>query len=316
MHAYELSQWILFFFLYSFFGWIWESCYVSVKKQRWVNRGFMHGPVLPLYGSGAVVILVSTIGVRENPALVFIMGMAGATVLEYFTGAAMEKLFHVRYWDYSNIKFNVNGYICLAASFCWGCFSLLLVRVIHIPAERFVLQIPDRAADIIAFVFTAAAAVDFTQSFNEAMDMKRILLQLEESRKQIRTMQDKLKVSTAEMRREIKEHSEEWEARRRSRRERYLDRIHDLRQERQEQLGRMYEQAEQLIHGSFPGKLPFEDLEALKRAIRREFEKMGERTDQKYLRTVRLLRRNPTAVSNRFKGALEELRKLYDEKKG
>ena len=90
MHAYYLPQWVLFFFIYSFIGWVWESCYVSVRKRRWVNRGFMHGPMLPLYGSGALTVLVSTISVRENMALIFLLGMLAATVLEYFTGAAME----------------------------------------------------------------------------------------------------------------------------------------------------------------------------------------------------------------------------------
>ena len=65
MHAYYLPQWVLFFFIYSFIGWVWESCYVSVRKRRWVNRGFMHGPMLPLYGSGALTVLVSTISVRQ-----------------------------------------------------------------------------------------------------------------------------------------------------------------------------------------------------------------------------------------------------------
>ena len=73
MHAYYFSQWVLFFFIYSFIGWVWESCYVSVRKHRWVNRGFMPGPMLPLYGSGALVALVSTISVRENMALVFLL---------------------------------------------------------------------------------------------------------------------------------------------------------------------------------------------------------------------------------------------------
>ena len=73
MQEYDLSQWVLFFFLYSFLGWIWESCYVSVRKHRWVNRGFMHGPMLPLYGSGAMVVLIVTIPVRDNILLVFLM---------------------------------------------------------------------------------------------------------------------------------------------------------------------------------------------------------------------------------------------------
>ena len=195
MHAYYFSQWVLFFFIYSFIGWVWESCYVSVRKHRWVNRGFMHGPMLPLYGSGALVVLVSTISVRENMALVFLLGMLAATVLEYFTGAAMERIFHVRYWDYSNQKLNIHGYICVSSSLCWGGFSVLLVRVVHLPIETAVLKIPPAVAEAIAFVLAVTAAVDLTQSFNEAMDLKRILVQLEESREQIRKIQEKLKVA-------------------------------------------------------------------------------------------------------------------------
>ena len=195
MHAYYLPQWVLFFFIYSFIGWVWESCYVSVRKRRWVNRGFMHGPMLPLYGSGALTVLVSTISVRENMALIFLLGMLAATVLEYFTGAAMERLFHVRYWDYSNQKLNLHGYICVSSSLCWGCFSVLLVRVVHVPIETAVLRIPLAAAEGAALVLSVAAAVDLTQSFNEAMDLKRILSQLEESREQIRKLQERLKVA-------------------------------------------------------------------------------------------------------------------------
>ncbi len=200
MHAYDLPQWVLFFFFYSFIGWIWESCYVSVRKRRWVNRGFMHGPMLPLYGSGALAVLVSTISVRENTALVFLLGMLAATALEYFTGAAMERLFHVRYWDYSNQKLNFHGYICISSSLCWGCFSILLVRAVHVPVEAAVLKLPPAVAEAIAFVLAVAAAVDLTQSFNEAMDLKRILVQLEESREQIRKIQEKLKVAGEEAR--------------------------------------------------------------------------------------------------------------------
>ena len=208
MQEYDLSQWVLFFFLYSFLGWIWESCYVSVRKRRWVNRGFMHGPMLPLYGSGAMVVLIVTIPVRDNILLVFLMGMIGATILEYFTGITMERLFHVRYWDYRNLKFNVRGYICPLASLCWGVFSILMVKVVHIPFEHIVLLIPVTIADILAFVLTIAAAVDFTQSFNEAMDMKRILVQLEASKEQIQKMQERLKDASEEMQDRLKDASE------------------------------------------------------------------------------------------------------------
>lgn len=111
-----------------------------------------------------------------------LFGMVGATLLEYVTGAVMERLFNVKYWDYSNQKFNLNGYICLTSSLGWGLFSVLLVKFVHVPIEGAVLKIPTIIAEGIAFVLTVAAAVDVTQSFNDAMDLKRILAQLEESK--------------------------------------------------------------------------------------------------------------------------------------
>lgn len=228
MQSYHLTQWVLFFFIYSFIGWVWECCFVSVRKRRWVNRGFMYGPMLPIYGFGALAVLISTIRVRDSIPLIFLFGMVGATLLEYVTGAVMERLFNVKYWDYSNQKFNLNGHICLTSSLGWGLFSVLLVKFVHVPIEGAVLKIPTIIAEGIAFVLTVAAAVDVTQSFNDAMDLKRILAQLEESKKQIRKIQEKLKVASEEFvedyrqragefvedyRRRVEEHVEDYRGR-------------------------------------------------------------------------------------------------------
>lgn len=228
MQSYHLTQWVLFFFIYSFIGWVWECCFVSVRKRRWVNCGFMYGPMLPIYGFGALAVLISTIRVRDSIPLIFLFGMVGATLLEYVTGAVMERLFNVKYWDYSNQKFNLNGYICLTSSLGWGLFSVLLVKFVHVPIEGAVLKIPTIIAEGIAFVLTVAAAVDVTQSFNDAMDLKRILAQLEESKKQIRKIQEKLKVASEEFvedyrqragefvedyRRRVEEHVEDYRGR-------------------------------------------------------------------------------------------------------
>lgn len=321
MHAYYFSQWVLFFFIYSFIGWVWESCYVSVRKRRWVNRGFMHGPMLPLYGSGAIVVLVSTIGVRENAALIFLLGMMAATVLEYFTGAAMERLFHVRYWDYSNQKLNLHGYICVTSSLCWGFFSVLLVRVVHVPVETAVLRIPLTVSEGAALVLSVAAAVDLTQSFNEAMDLKRILSQLEESREQIRKLQEKLKVAAEDAKEDYLRYSEERSRKRLSRKAAYLERIDMKRQERRRQLEELSQRTEQLLREEIPsrvgdliGEERREELSALLQNIRREIGKMGERTDRSYLHAARHLWRNPTAVSERFRDALDELRKNMEDR--
>ena len=106
---YTLPQWVLLFFSYGFLGWVWESGYVSVRQKHWVNRGFLHGPVIPIYGFGAVAILALCAPVAGSLPMLFFSGMFWATALEYATGWAMERMFHVRYWDYSTEKWNLNG---------------------------------------------------------------------------------------------------------------------------------------------------------------------------------------------------------------
>lgn len=105
---YTIERWLAFFFIYSFLGWCIESTIVSVSKRKLTNRGFLKGPMLPLYGFGALTIIISTLMVADNAVLVYICGMIAATALEYVTGAAMEAIFNMKYWDYSDKKFNIS----------------------------------------------------------------------------------------------------------------------------------------------------------------------------------------------------------------
>ena len=307
MKVYTLSQWLLFFFLYSFFGWIWESCYVSVRKHRWVNRGFMHGPMLPLYGSGAVSVLIITLPVRENLPFVFIMGMIGATLLEFFTGMIMESLFHVRYWDYSHLKFNIKGYICPVASLCWGVFSIMMVKVVHIPIEEVILKIPMTIADGLAFVLTVVAAVDFTQSFNEAMDMKKMLAQLDETKVQIQKLQERVRETSEEMSEKLRTAAEEMPGRLRMAAGEMPEKIRSAAATAGEMPGRV-----RTVAGNVPEKLRME-LAELKENAAKELQKILSRSDETHAGAMKQLRRNPTAASSRFKDVLEELKK-YTEK--
>lgn len=320
MNVYTLSQWLLFFFLYSFFGWIWESCYVSLREHRWVNRGFMHGPMLPLYGSGAVSVLIITLPVRDNLPLVFIMGMIGATLLEFFTGMVMESLFHVRYWDYSHLKFNVKGYICPVASLCWGVFSIMMVKVkvVHIPIEEVILKIPMAIADGLAFVLTVVAAVDFTQSFNEAMDMKKMLAQLDETKVQIRKLQERIREASEDMSEKLRTAAGEVPEKLRSAAATAGEmpgRLRTAAGDRSEKLrtaaGNRSEKF-RTAAGDVPEKLRLE-LAELKENAAKELQKILSRSDETHAGAMKQLRRNPTAASSRFKDVLEELKK-YTEK--
>lgn len=154
MFGYSGFQWLFFFYMYCFFGWCFESTFVSLKSGKLVNRGFMRGPFLPLYGSGAIMMLVVSMPFRDNVLLTYVAGVIGATALEYVTGVVMEVLFKVRYWDYSNRLLNFQGHICLRSSIVWGFFTILMTRVIHMPIEQMVLSIPARVMAWVTVLLT------------------------------------------------------------------------------------------------------------------------------------------------------------------
>lgn len=206
MYQYSIMQWLLFFFFYCFCGWIWETGYVSVRQKKFVNRGFLHGMWIPIYGSGAIIILFATLPVREKMWLVYICGMIAATLLELITGMIMERILHVRYWDYSKSFCNFKGYICLVSSLFWGVLSVLLIRFIHRPVESVVLKLPHGILNIIVLVLTVLFAYDFAISFREAMDLRFILEQLNEHNAEVkRLLKKRIDVLSAVAKEDVKE---------------------------------------------------------------------------------------------------------------
>lgn len=180
MYKYSIIQWISFFIVYCFLGWVWETLFVSIRKKQLVNRGFLNGPFLPIYGFGAIIILFLTLPVQESLILIYLVGMLGATALEYVTGYIVEKLFDMRYWDYRNHRFNIKGYICLKVSLAWGIFSIILVKVIHQPIESFILGIPESTLQIIDVLFVITFVCDVIYSTIQALDLKHIVNQSQE----------------------------------------------------------------------------------------------------------------------------------------
>lgn len=205
-------QWIIFFICYCFIGWIWETCYVSVHEKKFVNRGFMHGPWIPIYGSGALIILLAAIPVKKYLFLVYIFGMLSATLLELVTGILMEKMFHVRYWDYSKCFCNFKGYICLKSSLFWGVLSVLLIKFIHNPIEKLVMGIPNGVLQIVTFLCTVLFVYDFAISFRDAMDLRFVLEQIaEHNAETARLMKKRIDVISAVVKEDVDEFKENME---------------------------------------------------------------------------------------------------------
>lgn len=228
---YNTSQWLLLFFIYSFLGWVWECCYVSARVKKWTNRGFMHGPMLPIYGSGAICLLFSTLPVRNNIVLTFIVSVISATLLEFVTGTVMEALFKVRYWDYSKDKFNYKGQICARASFAWGVGGVLLVFVLNKPFDAFVRSIPQNVAELTALLLTVIASFDYGASFREAMDVREIMIRLsEEKNRQVKRLEKRVDVMAAVYGNELNEIKQE-----------AIDKIEDIKESGQEYIDRTKE---------------------------------------------------------------------------
>lgn len=133
-------DYVLYFFFYSFLGWVVETIYCSIGEKKFVNRGFLTGPLCPIYGTGAVVFGVCLMPFYNKFGyskwyiilLVVLLGMLLADVVEFFTSLIMEKLFNARWWDYSNEKFNIQGRICLKHTLYWGLASGIFIYVVQI----------------------------------------------------------------------------------------------------------------------------------------------------------------------------------------
>jgi uncharacterized membrane protein len=291
MYLYTWYQWLLFFFIYCFIGWIIESTYVSVRSLHFVNRGFLRLPLLPLYGSGAIIMLWLSLPVQGNLFLVFLFGMLGASALEYVTGYAMERLFKMKYWDYSNNPFNLNGYVCLTNSIAWGFLTLLLTEVIHLPLEWLVLRLNGTVCIILVIIVGIIFVTDAIHSTKEALDLGRILETMTKLKSELDEVQVQISLLKAET----------------------AQKVSDIKTE-------TIQMATSLKDGT---KVKISSLKAETASALKEsalVERLQSLTETKEKLTGRLtsyrkgiLRRNPTASSRLFGEALREL-KEYSKK--
>lgn len=317
MYQYSIIQWLFFFYFYCFAGWCIESAYVSVRTRKLTNRGFMRGPFLPLYGSGAIMMLVVSIPFQDSIVMTYLAGCVGATILEYVTGVIMEALFKVRYWDYSSQKFNFQGHICLRTTLSWGLLTILMTEIVHVPIENLVLSIPDRVLTVVTWVFTVGIAADFALSFKAAIDLRDVLLKMEQAKLELVHIQKSLDMIFARA-------NAEWENRRESWNEGILAKKDAIA----EGVSLRVEDLRSGIEGKLSGiknmvqTKPSEYLESVKEELQELRTKYAINIEnRKQLSRLRdffqrdMLRSNPGMTSVRFKEALDELKNNVSGKK-
>lgn len=324
MYEYGWYQWLAFFYIYCFFGWIFESTYVSVKKGHFVNRGFLRLPMLPIYGTGAVMMLWVSLPVRDSLLLVYTSGAIAATILEYVTGWGMERLFKVKYWDYSNQRFQVNGYICLSSTIAWGFLTVLLTEVLHPPIARYVLGIPLGVLLVCVGGITVLFVLDAVRSVKEALDLAKVLDAMTNMRAELDDLQVQMALLKAEMQQRAAESRDE-----------SLQRLELLKSQAEARTAALREEAsartaalkdEAAARTTAAAEAAASRLDAWKNsaeeraaALSRRLEEVDEKRQNLAGRMnfyrKGLLRGNPSASSARFAEALKELREMAEKRR-
>lgn len=159
--VYSFYQLLWLYMIYSFIGWCGEVVVAAVKRHRFVNRGAVSGPFCPIYGLGAAVVAVFFPELKGNPLFLFLGGMVVNTFVEYVTGRIMEMSLHKKWWDYSDQKFNLGGYVCLKTSVLWGICTVLMIYVLNPVFTGLVGLIPKLWGEIILWVLFGLLIVDF-----------------------------------------------------------------------------------------------------------------------------------------------------------
>ena len=186
-----ISKLFLKFILYSIMGWIWESIFCTLKEGEWQDRGFLFGPVCPIYGVGAITVslLFTYIPVLNYGYIpvwqIFLICAVGSAVLEYMTSFVLEKIFHAKWWDYSDVFLNINGRICLPASLGFGVAGVVIVRYLFPVIDGAWLNIPGILAELLALFFMAVFAADLALTLASLTQLLTQLSHYEEEFNQI-----------------------------------------------------------------------------------------------------------------------------------
>lgn len=190
----NLSELITYFVIYSFLGWTMESIFRSIAEKKIINTGFLRGPFCPIYGIGAIIMLLFLKRFENNSILLGIIAVIVLTAWEYIVGVLLEKIFHTKYWDYSDHKFHFQGRICLTNSIYWGFLGVIFVKYIHPFIENIIGKIDKTLLQYIIAILFIIFLIDTVTSIIKVKNMKTTLEKIENINKEIKEKLKEIKV--------------------------------------------------------------------------------------------------------------------------
>ncbi len=296
-----------YFLLYSFIGWCWEVFYVYLRTGKVVNRGFLSGPFCPIYGFGASAVYIVLDPVANNNFAIFFGGMILATVLEYFTGTIMENLFHAKWWDYSDIKFNLKGRICLPVSIGWGFFSVIMMRIMHPAVKSVVAVLPHAVGNVLMYIIIGYFVADTISAAKAAFNLDKALARMEQAREELREKientklyesKEELLAKIESTQREFEEFLKEKETLIDAKKAFYKEEISDRIEALSEKYPEAAQRTEEAIKNFKEGQAEFKEKLA----------KAGEELRLKHKAYVELMK--PTAMQKRLLNAYPDLKSI------
>lgn len=174
----EIKSIILSFFIYSFIGWISEVIYCSILQKKIVNRGFLKGPICPIYGLAGILLVYPLQEIRQNYLLVFVLSMVLASTVEYISSYVLEKLFSMRWWDYTNYRFNINGRVCLRNSLMFGVMGLAGVSFVQPFLSGLIGRLPERVLEYVSYSLLVVFTIDVLYSVSLLVHLKERISRL------------------------------------------------------------------------------------------------------------------------------------------
>lgn len=312
--ANAMYQFLWIFFIYAFLGWCTEVSYAALVSGRFVNRGFLNGPVCPIYGFGVVIVLACLEPLRDNLLVLFVGSVILTSLLEWATGLVLEKIFHQRWWDYSKEPFNVGGYICLRFSIGWGLACLFVSEVVHPTVLLFIRLIPKPVGWVLLGLFSVVMAVDLAATVRTITKLNRRLNQIDELAAHIKeasnefgeNLADRV-LDAAEKGSDLRENLDDWM-------DEFAQRRDELQANWEESLDGWKDELAQRRDAAL------EEGQQRRARLQQELtewkDKLQELMDGEIFGQRRLLRAFPQMRSTRHKQALERLQRHMEQLRG
>lgn len=252
---YELI-WI--FLIYAFIGWCLEVAYAALEKGEFVNRGFLNGAWCPIYGCGMVIVVFLLYPLKNNPLILFIGCMLFTTILEFLTGYLLEKIFHNKWWDYSNVPFNIMGYVCLKFSLIWGLAGTFVIDIIHPIIYKGIHLFPYIPGLILQILFMILFVVDCGLTLSTILKLNKKIRMLDEISQKLQLVSDEIgqnifeNVETVtekanEAKLIISENAQEAKSEYIAKREAYEEKIDNIKSEKQQELEELTRRYQEIL---------------------------------------------------------------------